>query len=108
MRIEIDSELYEQLKDKIVVREEEDIEEDEEEEETPKQLPTICYEIKLYKNTNSQTLRDKPVYANGSNLHVAAINETASVMYVLNENGQAVYSVAWELVAEVVGLEPIE
>lgn len=105
MRIEIDEELYEKLDGKIVLTHAPHEDEDDDDEDTD-ELPLMCYEVWLYKNTNAQALREKPVHVNGANINVVPVSETGAVMYVLNSKGQAVYCVAWELVAEVKGLEP--
>jgi len=108
MKIEIDEELYNKLEGKIVVSHTPhgDDEDDGDEGEDTDELPLMCYEVWLYKNANAQALRDRPVHVNGANVNVVPVSETGAVMYVLNSNGQAVYCVAWELVAEVKGIEP--
>lgn len=78
----------------------EEEEDDEEEEEEDDSLPIITYEIELYKNSQSQTVANK-VEVSGANVHVMPMSELNAALMVLNDKGQAVYVVSWDLVHRV-------
>lgn len=60
-------------------------------------LPALIYKIKLYKNAQAQNV-DKIVKVKASNFSIQALTETAAVLILVNNLGQAVYTVAWDLV----------
>jgi hypothetical protein len=78
---------------------EDDDEDDEAEEEgnIPLGAVPLMYKIKLYKNAQAQTA-DKTVRVKAYNMTISALTDLSAVLLLINEHGQAVYSVAWELV----------
>lgn len=74
--------------------------EQEEEMETAEEttLPSLTYEISLYKNPNSSSVELKKIRVEGVNVQVIALSETQAVLTIINEYGQAIYVVGWELV----------
>lgn len=105
MKILLGDEELEIIKDNqvVFVNDEEEIEEDDEEEEedesTPPSmpLPVLIYKVSLYKNAQSQQA-EKTVRVKAVNMTVQALSEVSAVLFLVNEHGQAVYSVPWELV----------
>ena len=80
----------------------EDIDEDDDDEEENEvsvssgAIP-LLYKIKLYKNAQAQTV-ERTVRVRAFNMAISALTDISSVLMLINEHGQAVYSVAWELV----------
>lgn len=105
MKILIENDTLEIIKDNqvVFVNDEEEIEEEDDEEEedesTPPSLPLpiLTYKVKLYKNAQSQQA-EKTVRVKAANMTVQALSEVNAVLFLVNEHGQAVYSVPWELV----------
>lgn len=79
---------------------EENEEEEEETEEPALELEPLLYKIKLYKNNQAQTV-DRTIKVKAANLSVQALTELSSVLILINTKGQAVYTVAWDLVHSV-------
>lgn len=79
--------------------EDEDEEDDEEEDEGQfrPELQPLMYKIKLYKNAQSQNV-EKTVRIEAANMTIQAISEMSAVLILVNNAGQAVYSVPWDLV----------
>lgn len=79
-----------------------DVDEEEEEEDVTSSasLPSLIYKVKLYKNAQAQQ-PDKTVRVEAVNLSVQALSDTNAVLVLVNNKGQAVYMVAWELVHSV-------
>ena len=78
----------------------EDEDEDDEEEDEGQfrpELQPLMYKIKLYKNAQSQNV-EKTVRIEATNMTIQAISELAAVLILVNNAGQAVYSVPWDLV----------
>lgn len=78
----------------------EDEDEDDEEEDEGQfrpELQPLMYKIKLYKNAQSQNI-EKTVRIEATNMTIQAISELAAVLILVNNAGQAVYSVPWDLV----------
>lgn len=84
--------------DHVEVEEEDDEEEESNGSENEVVLPLLTYEISLYKNPNSSSVELKKVRVEGVNVQVVALSETHSVLSIVNEYGQAIYVVGWELV----------
>lgn len=71
-----------------------------EEDEPMLDLEPLIYKIKLYKNSQAQTV-DRTIKVKAANLSVQALTELSSVLILINSKGQAVYTVAWDLVHSV-------
>jgi len=70
---------------------------DEEEEGISPDVPELLYKVKLYKNMQAQNV-DKVVKVKAANFSIQPLTETSAVLVLVNSRGQAVYTVAWELV----------
>ena len=96
--------LIELANDRLEEAEEEELEDDEEEEdeeeEEPTKFPPLVYEVQLYKNPQSQQLGEGHTVV-GSNISIVPISELSSALVVVNEFGQAVYTVPWDMVASI-------
>jgi len=68
--------------------------------EVDAELEPLIYKIKLYKNNQAQTV-DRTIKVKAANLSVQALTELSSVLILINNKGQAVYTVAWDLVHSV-------
>jgi hypothetical protein len=80
--------------------ESEDEDAGDEEDEPMLELEPLLYKIKLYKNNQAQTV-DRTIKVKAANLSVQALTELSSVLILINSKGQAVYTVAWDLVHSV-------
>lgn len=74
-----------------------DDEDEDEEEGVLSDVPELIYKIKLYKNSQAQNV-DKVVKVKAANFSIQPLTETSAVLVLVNSRGQAVYTVAWELV----------
>ena len=81
-------------------KEEDEDEEDDSEEDVAGEVAERLYKIKLYKNTQSQNI-DKTIKVLAVNMYVQAVNESSSILYLINKDKQAVYCTAWEMVHSV-------
>lgn len=77
--------------------EEDDIEEEEAEVVAMPELKPLLYKVKLYKNSQAQAV-DKTVRVQAANMTIQALSEVSAVLLLVNNAGQAVYSVPWDLV----------